>query len=89
MGKEFALQISSKRFTNQSIDLCSSGVRLLTIDSGDGKADYCWVGPNGELIVYINVFGEGSATFVPYNNGNPIASSVGGSRDEIRLADIK
>ncbi|KAI4199452.1 MAG: hypothetical protein LQ350_004593 [Teloschistes chrysophthalmus] len=63
------------------------GIRFADIN-GDGKADYCWVGPNGELIVYINVFGEGTATFVPYNNGNPIASGVGGSRDEIRLADI-
>ncbi|KAI4099030.1 MAG: hypothetical protein L6R37_006166 [Teloschistes peruensis] len=63
------------------------GIRFADIN-GDGKADYCWIGPNGELIVYINVFGEGTATFVPYNNGNPIATGVGGSRDEIRLADI-
>lgn len=57
--------------------------------SGDNKADYIWISEKGEMQVYLNVIGENSAKFVPYNDGKFVATGVGGSRDEIRLADIK
>ncbi|KAL8689165.1 MAG: hypothetical protein Q9218_005102 [Villophora microphyllina] len=63
------------------------GIRFADIN-GDGKADYCWIGEKGELIVYLSVFGQNPANFIPYNGGNFIATGVGGSRDETRLADI-
>ena len=57
--------------------------------SGDYKADYIWVSEKGEIQVYLNVIDENPAKFVPYNDGKFVATGVGSSRDEIRLADIK
>lgn len=57
--------------------------------SGDGKADYVWVSEYGEMGVYLNVIGEDPAKFVPYSDAIFVATGVGGSRHDIRLADIK
>ncbi|KAL8989587.1 MAG: hypothetical protein Q9169_008329 [Polycauliona sp. 2 TL-2023] len=64
------------------------GVQFADIN-GDGKADYVWISQTGELLVYLNLIGDNPAKFLPYNDGKSIATGVGGSRDEIRLADIK
>ncbi|KAL8688084.1 MAG: hypothetical protein Q9218_005918 [Villophora microphyllina] len=64
------------------------GVRFADIN-GDGRADYVWISEKGEIELYINEFGINPAKFIPYNDQNFIASGVGGSRGEIRLADIK
>ncbi|KAL9635740.1 MAG: hypothetical protein Q9204_002513 [Flavoplaca sp. TL-2023a] len=63
------------------------GVHFADIN-GDNKADYIWISEKGEMQVYLNVIDENPAKFVPYNDGKFVATGVGGSRDEIRLADI-
>ncbi|KAL8651232.1 MAG: hypothetical protein Q9226_004788, partial [Calogaya cf. arnoldii] len=63
------------------------GVRFADIN-GDNKADYVWISEKGEMVVYLNVIGENSAKFIPYNEGKFVAPGVGGSRDEVRLVDI-
>ncbi len=59
------------------------------ISSGDGKADYIWLSTEGAATVYINVMGENPANWLPLNGGQPLASGLGGSRQDIRFADIE
>ncbi len=60
--------------------------QILINVSGDNKADYIWISEQGEMQVYLNVINENPTKFVPYNDGELLATGVGGSRDEIQLA---
>ncbi|KAL8887396.1 MAG: hypothetical protein Q9215_005033 [Flavoplaca cf. flavocitrina] len=65
-----------------------NGLHIRHKDVGDKEADYIWISEKGDRQVYLNVIDENPAKFVPYNDGKLVATGVGGSRDEIRLADI-
>ena len=61
--------------------------------NGDGRAEYLWVGPNGEVTAYYNggytdddaITNGAHVNWVP---AGQIASGIGGLRAEIRFADL-
>ena len=61
--------------------------------NGDGRAEYLWVGPNGEVTAYYNNGYTGNDAITDGNHvdliqAGQIASGIGGIRAEIRFADL-
>ncbi|PVH89306.1 carbohydrate esterase family 3 protein [Cadophora sp. DSE1049] len=58
--------------------------------NGDGRAEYLWVGPKGEVKAYYNngYSGNGSQAITDWRPAGVIATGIGGLRDEIRFADL-
>ncbi|KAI9706035.1 MAG: hypothetical protein M1836_005441 [Candelina mexicana] len=66
-----------------------AGVRFADL-SGDGRADYLYVYPNGAVDAYQNQPAQGDASrpsWLPQSS-NPIATGVGAKRENIHFADI-
>ncbi|KAH8800307.1 hypothetical protein F5884DRAFT_904986 [Xylogone sp. PMI_703] len=67
------------------------GIRFADMD-GDGRDDYIFMGPQGELTVYLNRGANPAANngwdWVPANNGKPIAGGIGFPRSQVILGDI-
>lgn len=54
----------------------------------DGRVDYLWLNEtNGAVIAYLNAGSGNKMSWVPLNNGNPIASG-GGPSAGVRFADV-
>ncbi|KAL8773359.1 MAG: hypothetical protein Q9209_001753 [Squamulea sp. 1 TL-2023] len=64
-------------------------VRLADLD-GDGKADYILLGAErGDAILYLNKGEKGGGwTWIPYNDGKPIATGIGFIADHVQFKDI-
>ncbi|KAL8709701.1 MAG: hypothetical protein Q9220_005641 [cf. Caloplaca sp. 1 TL-2023] len=56
--------------------------------NGDGRDDYIWIGPNGEITAYVNGGLAADGHWIWYPQPNKIASGVGGKRGEIQFADL-
>ncbi|KAH8821022.1 hypothetical protein F5884DRAFT_850267 [Xylogone sp. PMI_703] len=54
--------------------------------NGDGRDDYLWVSPGGQVLAFLNGGGDpGHPNWIPQGI---IASGVGATRDEVRFADL-
>lgn len=56
--------------------------------NGDGRDDFIWVGPNGEVTAYVNGGLTADGYWIWHPQPALIASGVGGKRDEIHFADL-
>ncbi|KAL8948177.1 MAG: hypothetical protein Q9222_005610 [Ikaeria aurantiellina] len=56
--------------------------------NGDGRDDYIWIGPNGEITAYVNGGQAADGHWIWYPQPKQIASGVGGKRGEIRFVDL-
>ena len=56
--------------------------------NGDGRDDYIWVGANGEITAFVNGGQAADGHWIWYPQPSLIASGVGGTRDQIILADL-
>ena len=64
-----------------------AGVRFADINN-DGRADFIWLGKGGDATILLNVKGQSTPIWDPLNDNKPVASGVGGFREDIRFADI-
>ncbi|KAL8847788.1 MAG: hypothetical protein Q9221_007187 [Calogaya cf. arnoldii] len=56
--------------------------------NGDGRDDFIWVGPNGEVTAYVNGGPAADGSWIWHPQPALIAGGVGGKRSEIYLADL-
>ncbi|CAO1598290.1 hypothetical protein XANCAGTX0491_002060 [Xanthoria calcicola] len=56
--------------------------------NGDGRDDFIWVGPNGEVTAYVNGGPAADGHWIWHPQPALIAGGVGGKRDEIQFADL-
>ncbi|CZR50217.1 uncharacterized protein PAC_00089 [Phialocephala subalpina] len=63
------------------------GVQLFDINN-DGRADYLWVSPTGQVTAYINELGTQAKLSPNWTSAGVIATGVGAARANITFADL-
>lgn len=56
--------------------------------NADGRDDFIWIGPNGEVTAYVNGGPAADGHWIWYPQPSNIAGGVGGERGEIHFADL-
>ncbi|KAI4182509.1 MAG: hypothetical protein LQ346_006572 [Caloplaca aetnensis] len=71
-------------------DLDQDGTHAVTFAdlNGDGRDDFIWIGPNGEVTAFVNGGLAADGHWIWYPQPALIAGGVGGKRSEIQFADL-